>query len=103
MAWFRCFVNGENFPGEMAASRGLVGFFVTRFIEAEDAEDAESRALDHLRDDLRLKRPRDFQPTGREIVTFDRIEEIPSIQMPAKQPGFVWYPMTGASDDGKAC
>ena len=65
-------------------------------------EEAETRVLNLLRDDPRLKPPKDFQPTGREVLTFDRIEELPSIQVPAKQPGFVWYRMQGESNEEKA-
>src|SRR4051794_18549300 len=34
MAWFRCCVRGENFPGQLVCEAGLVGFYVTRFVEA---------------------------------------------------------------------
>jgi hypothetical protein len=31
---FRCYIAGENFPGELVDDDVLVGFFVTRFVTA---------------------------------------------------------------------
>ena len=45
MAWFRCFIHGENFPGELIGSAVPVGFYVIRFVEADDAAEAETLAL----------------------------------------------------------
>ena len=55
MAWFRCFICGENFPGALAGISGLVGFYTTRFVEAIDHDDAEARVLELLRGEPRLE------------------------------------------------
>ena len=49
MAWFKCLIEGENFPGNLIQQEGLVGFFTTRCVEAETADEAEMRALASLR------------------------------------------------------
>jgi hypothetical protein len=34
MAWFRCFLRGEHFPGELVGEAGPIGFYVTRFVSS---------------------------------------------------------------------
>lgn len=93
MAWSRCFVRGENFPGELVNEPGLVGFYVIRFVEAPSAEDAESHALQVLRSEPKLAPPPDLTPSGLTRVHFEQIEELDPSGVPAQQPGFTWYPM----------
>jgi hypothetical protein len=97
MAWFRCMICGENFPGEMIDQPALVGFYVTRFVEADTAESAESLGLQELQADPHLALPDGFEPSGNERVFFEEITEIPAEQVPADQPGFAWYLMEDAS------
>jgi len=49
MPWFRCVIEGENFPGALVQRQGLVGFFATRWVEASSPEEAEIAALEALR------------------------------------------------------
>ena len=93
MAWFRCLIRGENFPGNLVGEPGLVGFYVTRFVEASRAEDAESCALQALRSEPKLARPSDQTPPGLPRVHFEEIQELHASEVPAQQPGFTWYPM----------
>jgi hypothetical protein len=64
MPWFRCFISGENFPGELVGDSGPFGFYVTRFVEAADATDAENVALHDLKADPKLAPPPGYTPTG---------------------------------------
>ena len=48
MKSFCCFASGENFPGELNGKEMPVGFFVSVFVSAVDANDAESKSLDML-------------------------------------------------------
>ena len=93
MAWFRCFIRGENFPGELAGEPGLVGFYVTRFVEAANAEEAEGHAMAALRAEPNLVPPAEYQPSGIARVYFEEITELRQEQIPPQQPGFVWHPM----------
>ena len=93
VAWFRCFINGESFPGDLIGESGPVGFYVTRFVEAEDAAGAEAAALEALRGEPHLAPPSGFVPTGQARVFFEEIEETAVDRVPTPAPGFTWYRM----------
>ncbi len=96
MAWFRCFIRGENFPGELVGEAGAVGFYVTWFVEAADAGAAEAIALRVLRGEPKLSPPPGSTLSGQAKVFFEKVEELTADQVPAVQPGFVWHPMGDA-------
>jgi hypothetical protein len=91
--WFRCFFRGENFPGQLAGVTGLVGFFVTRFVEAASAEEAESLLVAELRAEPVLAKPAGYEPSGIACVYLEEIDEIRAEQVPSPPPGFAWFPM----------
>lgn len=93
MAWYRCFIRGENFPGQLIGEAGPVGFYVTRFVEAADPVAAEAAALQALKAEPKLAPPPGCTPTGQAQVFFEEIEELAAEQVPAVQPGFAWHPM----------
>jgi hypothetical protein len=97
LAWFRCFIRGENFPGSLAGGDGLIGFYTTRFVEASDPALAEAEALGLLRADSRLAKPPGYETKGIARVIFEEIAELPATSFPRQQPGFVWYPMDADS------
>jgi hypothetical protein len=101
MAWFRCFIRGENFPGQLAGEDGPVGFYVTRFVEATDAAAAESVALQALR--AELTPPPGYMPSGQARVYFEEIEKLPVKRVPAVLPGFVWHPMEDTDAEPDCC
>ena len=94
MAWFRCFVRGENFPAQIVGESGLVGFYVTRHAEAADAAAAETAVLEELRTELTP--PPGHIPTGRARVFFEEIAEVDAEQVSAIPPGFAWHSMNDA-------
>jgi hypothetical protein len=93
MAGFRCFIRGENFPGELTGGAGLFGFYTTRFVEAASAEEAETLALQGLKAEPKLAPPAGYKPAGIARVFFEEIAEVAACDVPARQQGFVWYPM----------
>jgi hypothetical protein len=93
MAWFRCFIRGENFAADMDGQRDLFGFYTTRFVEAASAEEAETLALQGLKAEPKLAPPAGYKPAGIARVFFEEIAEIAAGDVPAPQPGFVWYAM----------
>ena len=97
MGWFRCFIRGENFPGEMVGESGPVGFYVTRFVEADDIADVEAIALQTLRNELQP--PSGYTPSGQTRVYFEEIEELAAMPASDVPQGFVWYPMGEADSD----
>ena len=93
MAWFRCFVSGENVWLESEGESRPFGFFTTRFVEAADADEAEVCVVDRLRHDPRLATvPGGATAAGVRIVV-ERTEETSPESVPVPIPGFVWYPM----------
>jgi hypothetical protein len=97
MVWFRCFIRGENFPGQLIGEPGPIGFYVTRFVEATETEAAEAQALDTLRSEPKLSTPPGFTPNGQSKIFFEEIAKVDASQVPGIPPGFAWYPMA-ASD-----
>jgi hypothetical protein len=97
MASYRCLIRGENFPGQLAGQAGLVGFYLTRFVEAESPAGAEAAALEGLRSERKLVPPPGYKRTGQAQVFFEEIAEAVPGEMPEGEPGFVWFPM----EDGK--
>lgn len=102
MAWFRCFVRGENFPGQHLGEAGPVGFYVTRFVEAADPEAAEAATLHSLRAEPKLAPPAGYTPAGQVRVYFEEIEELEAEKVPAVQPGFAWHPMRDTDAEQRA-
>jgi hypothetical protein len=90
MAWFRLLIRGENFPN---GDSDLLGFYVTRFVEAIDEADAESKALAELRADPKLTLPPGVMPTPTPRVFFEEISEWPAERVPNIQLGIAWYSM----------
>jgi hypothetical protein len=98
VAWFKCCIAAENFPGQLLGDEMLFGFYTTRFIEATDAESAEANALQSLRAEIELDPPPGYKPTGQ--VYFEEVIEIAPDTVPARQPGMVWYRMGNAESTG---
>ncbi|MBU1384890.1 MAG: hypothetical protein KKG14_13970 [Alphaproteobacteria bacterium] len=90
MAWFKCLIEGENFPGTLIQQDGLVGFFVIRCVEAETEEEAEAKALAALKQEPMFDlggaaKPKDARVYFNEIVEIDE----PLAQL----PGATWFEM----------
>jgi hypothetical protein len=77
----------------MIGEEGPVGFYVTRFVEAADATEAEAAALRALRADPKLALPPGCTPSGQAQVFFEEVVELAAEQAPPVQPGFAWHPM----------
>jgi hypothetical protein len=90
---FRCFVHGENFPGEMLSLPYSIGFYTTRYIAATDAEAAELAVLARLREDPSLQLPLGLEKSKEARVYFERIEVVPNDTAPVPNAGFTFYQM----------
>lgn len=91
MAWFRCIVRGENFPGALIGRKGRIGFYATRFVEANDPEKAEMKVLSTLRNEQELRIPR-IRRSKHATVYFEEIVEVavPSMRR-RRTTGFTFY------------
>src|SRR3546814_12937219 len=65
MPLFRCIICGENFPGTLLGQEELVGFYTTRFVEADSPEQAEIMAIELLRNDTSLDVSAEHRHTSR--------------------------------------
>ena len=93
MPWYRCTIEGQGFPGSLIGKPGLVGFFVTRFVKAPSAEEAESLSLAELRREDRFRIPSaGLQPPDARVFFAEILEIEPSV-VPPVTPGLVWYEM----------
>jgi hypothetical protein len=77
----------------MIGEAGPVGFYVTRFVEAADATEAEAAALRALRAEPKMAPPPGHTPSGQASVFFELIEELAAADVPSVQPGFSWHQM----------
>jgi hypothetical protein len=93
MKWYKCSIAGENFPGELLSEDKEIGFFTTRFVEADTAEDAEHKALANLKEDESIKLPEGVSPSQKAKVYFEEIIEISKSDVPDVQSGFTFYVM----------
>ena len=95
MPLFRCMIRGENFPGQVIRQRGLVGFYTTRFVEAENAEEAEFAGLEMLRADpgfeIRSEKLRQQEPQAK--VFFEEIVEVAPDTDQVPNKGATWFNM----------
>ena len=103
--WYRCFIRGEDFPGQLARSALLVegakpvvahepvGVFITRFVEADSVDQAAQKALLLLRSEPKLAPPESYPPGGEARVFFEEISEVTPEEVPDPQPGISFYPM----------
>jgi hypothetical protein len=91
--WFKCFIEGENFPGELIGEESMVGFCTTRYVEADSIEEAESKVMGNLRHEESLKLAEGVKPSEEAKVYFESIEEISKSEVPESDVGFTFYVM----------
>ena len=93
MKWYKCSIAGENFPGELINEDKDIGFFTTRFVKADTAEDAELAALTILKEDKNMALPDGVLPTEKAKVYFEEIIEVSKEDVPDIEAGFAFYAM----------
>ena len=96
MAWFRLFACGEDFPVILDGNVELVGFYTTRYIEAETAGEAEAIASEQLFEDEDLQPPPGYEEYQPRIV----FEEVEQVAEPLDiNDGFMFFPMHEEDED----
>jgi hypothetical protein len=92
MAWFRLFACGENFPVDIDGNVEIVGFYTTRYVEAETASQAEAIASEMLFEDPDLETPPGYQDLEQQASI--RFEEVEQVAEPIDiNDGFSFFPM----------
>lgn len=93
MKTFKCFVRGENFPGVLAGLSGLVGFYTTRYVRADNESEIESMIWQSVLNDARLS-PSLAQCDLSEIkIVLEEMERVSEDALERESQGFVWYEM----------
>lgn len=92
MALFRCLIRGENFPGRLIGQDEPVGFYTTRFVEAESPQEAEARAIDLLRADADLALPEKYRTKDAKVY-LDEIDEVAPETEQRPNKGFTFFTM----------
>jgi hypothetical protein len=90
MPWFKCFIEGENFPGALIGGDQPVGFYATRWVEAPSPDEAEVVALDALRREPVFDIPVEQRPKDARVY-FTEIVETQGPEGP--NSGATWYVM----------
>lgn len=93
MALFRCFIRGENFPSILDGRSTLLGFYTTRFVEANTPEEAELFVLEQLRRDSSLRLPEGVAQNPDARVYFEEIVEVVDDENQIPNAGFVFFEM----------
>jgi hypothetical protein len=92
MPLFRCFIRGENFPGELLGQSSAIGFHATRFVDAGSAAEAEQIAVVALRQEAALTVT--MEPKVKNArVYFESIVEVPADTARVPNTGFSFYSM----------
>jgi hypothetical protein len=93
MKKFRVFVRGENFLINLDEVEQKIGFYTTRYVEAQNEEAAEYAVIDMLRGDPKLSKGVLNDETDPPIMYAEEVEEIDSFQgLPLPGTGFAFYP-----------
>jgi hypothetical protein len=93
MKWFRCLIEGRDFPGILIGEESSIGFYTTRFVEAETPEDAELNVLASLKNDKSLELPVDHPKPVNAKVFFEEITLVDFSEVPERCSGFTFYVM----------
>src|SRR5688572_3577910 len=89
---FKVMLRGENFKVALEDSVATLGFFTTRFVEADTPDAAEHAAVEMVRQDTRLQDIVRNAPTDPPMIYLDSLSEIPSYDgYPAPGAGYSWF------------
>ena len=91
-------LEGQNFLLEVEGTIQKLGFYVTRFVEAENQEEAELLAVQQIREDEKLTRNVRNIETDPPMIYLESIDELTSfegVELPGT--GYTFYP--GDGDD----
>ena len=92
MPTFRCLMRGENFPGIVLGEADPIGFYATRYVDAEYAGLAEVAALELLKRDPTLSVAPDARTKDAKVF-FEEIEELAPGHVSGPNAGFSFFVM----------
>lgn len=90
MSEWRVLLNGSNFLMEFEGRPTKLGWFTTRYVEAEDEHSAEVAAVALIRRDPKLSGVLNA-PSDPPLILLDEIEESPFVDAERDDAGFAFY------------
>jgi hypothetical protein len=93
MSWYKCFIVGENFPGAIFGESKPIGFYTTRFVEANSPEEAETKALANLKNEQTFSLPPGVARASNAKVYFENIEEVDNSEVNETNMGLSFFVM----------
>jgi hypothetical protein len=91
MKMYKVIVESINFLINMDEEARKYGFFTTRWVEAWDADEAETKVMDMLR--VELKSMVQNEQADSPMMFVEEIEELETFsESNPTRTGFVWYP-----------
>ena len=99
MAWYYCFIRGDNFPGEIFGEAEPYDFYTHRYVKADNAEKAERIALAELRKDDSFKLPDNLTPSVHPKVYFEEVSELEKEPEKTTMRGATWFKMSDADQE----
>jgi hypothetical protein len=92
MKSFRVLIRGENFFLKTEGAVKRFGFYTTRYLEAADESEAESRVIDSLRQEGRLREIVANDLSNPPMLFAEEIIEISSLEsVENRMPGLAFY------------
>ena len=96
MKHFRVFLRGENFLLTVDGQQTRMGFYTTRFVQANNQESAELLAVDLLRNDKKLRGVANLR-SDPPMIFADEIEEVAADDVPESSSGFTFFTHDGSA------
>jgi hypothetical protein len=100
MKKYKVLVRGENFLINLEGQDQKFGFYTTAFVEGEDKEQAEQRAMALLRNDKEFRRSVLNERSDAPMMFVDEIDELQSFEgLKLPRTGFSFFPEEGNAVD----
>jgi hypothetical protein len=93
---YRVFLRGANLLMEVDGTSKRMGFFTTRFVQANNRDGAELLAVDLIRNDGWLKGAISNPRTDPPMIFAEEIEAVGPDSVPDVNSGFSFFPMDGS-------
>ena len=98
---YKVLVRGENFLLNVDGKNQKLGFYTTRFVEAQKEEGAEEMAIAVVRDDPKLRSGVLNELSDPPVMFAEEIVELKSFDgLKIPRTGFVFYPQENEKSEG---
>jgi hypothetical protein len=100
MKKYKVLVRGENFLINLEGEDQKLGFYTTAFVEGQDEEQAEQRAMALLRNDKEFRWSVLNEQSDAPMMFVDEIDELQSFEgLNLPRTGFSFFPEEGNAVD----